>query len=133
LFGIQAVIRRQAQKLRASSVPPELHHLRILLAEDNTVNQRIAVRILEKLGWKVTVVNNGQEVLNILNDQTFDVILMDDNMPLLKRDRGHPGHPSGRKANRPACACHCHDSQCHGRGQGKISGIRNGWLCVQAH
>jgi len=67
----------------ASSVPPELNHLRILLAEDNTVNQRIAVRILEKLGWKITVVNNGQEVLNILNDQTFDVILMDDNMPLI--------------------------------------------------
>jgi len=66
-----------------SSVPPELNHLRILLAEDNTVNQRIAVRILEKLGWKVTVANNGQEVLNILNNQTFDVILMDDNMPLL--------------------------------------------------
>ncbi len=65
------------------SVPPELHHLRILLAEDNTVNQLIAVRILEKLGWKVTAVNNGQEVLNILNNQTFDVILMDDNMPLL--------------------------------------------------
>jgi PAS domain S-box-containing protein len=66
-----------------SSVPPELQHLRILLAEDNTVNQRIAIRVLEKLGWKVTAVSNGQEVLNILNDQTFDVILMDDNMPLL--------------------------------------------------
>jgi len=66
-----------------SSVPPELTNLRILLAEDNTVNQRIAVRILEKLGWKVTTVNNGQEVLDILNNQTFDVILMDDNMPLL--------------------------------------------------
>ena len=67
----------------ASSMPPELHNLRILLAEDNTVNQRIAIRILEKLGWKVTAVNNGQEVLNILNNQTFDVILMDDSMPLL--------------------------------------------------
>jgi len=66
-----------------SSVPSELQHLRILLAEDNTVNQRIASKILEKLGWKVTVVNNGQEVLDILNNQTFDVILMDDNMPLL--------------------------------------------------
>jgi CheY-like chemotaxis protein len=65
------------------SVPPELSNLRILLAEDNMVNQRIVVRILEKLGWKVTAVNNGQEVLNILNNQTFDVILLDDNMPLL--------------------------------------------------
>jgi signal transduction histidine kinase/ActR/RegA family two-component response regulator len=64
-------------------LPQELHHLRILLAEDNAVNQRIVVRILEKLGWKVTAVNNGQEVLDILNNQTFDVILMDVNMPLL--------------------------------------------------
>jgi len=66
-----------------SQMPPELQNLRILLAEDNTVNQRIATRILEKLGWKITCVGNGQEVLNILNDQTFDVILMDDNMPQL--------------------------------------------------
>lgn len=67
----------------AAMVPPELHHLRVLVAEDNALNQRLAVRILEKLGWKVTAVNNGQEVLDILNSQTFDVILMDDNMPLL--------------------------------------------------
>ena len=67
----------------ATTVPVELQNMRILLAEDNTVNQRIAIRILEKLGWKVTAVNNGQEVLNILNNQTFDVILMDDSMPLL--------------------------------------------------
>jgi PAS domain S-box-containing protein len=65
------------------SAPPEVQNLRVLVAEDNMVNQRIAVRVLEKLGWKVTAVNNGQEVLNILNDQTFDVILMDDTMPLL--------------------------------------------------
>ena len=64
-------------------MPLGLNNLRILLAEDNTVNQRIATRILEKFGWKVIVVNNGQEVLNALNNQTFDVILMDDNMPLL--------------------------------------------------
>jgi PAS domain S-box-containing protein len=66
-----------------SLVPSELKNLRILVAEDNTVNQRITSRILEKLGWKVIIVNNGQEVLNVLNNQTFDVILMDDNMPLL--------------------------------------------------
>ena len=81
------VLMRPRQKSRQAGngvlLPPELHHLRILLAEDNTVNQRIAVRILEKLGWKVTAVDNGQEVLDILNNQTFDVILMDDNMPVL--------------------------------------------------
>ncbi len=64
-------------------MPPEMHNLRILVAEDNMVNQRIVVRILEKFGWKVIAVNNGQEVLNTLNSQTFDVVLMDDNMPML--------------------------------------------------
>ncbi len=64
-------------------LPPELRTLRILLAEDNMVNQRIGMKILEKFGWSVTAVNNGQEVLNILNGQSFDVILMDDQMPVL--------------------------------------------------
>jgi CheY-like chemotaxis protein len=41
------------------------------------------MKVLEKFGWTVTPVNNGQEVLNILNGQSFDVILMDDQMPLL--------------------------------------------------
>jgi len=90
LFGFKPDVFGKSEsdpKVRAETavyaVPPELNNLRILLAEDNTVNQRIAVRVLEKLGWKITVVNNGQEVLDILNNQTFDVILMDDNMPLL--------------------------------------------------
>ena len=83
VFGDSSRDEKVGAEAGLSLVPPELHHLRILLAEDNTVNQRIAVRILEKLGWKVTAVSNGQEVLDILNKQTFDVILMDDNMPLL--------------------------------------------------
>ena len=83
MFGKLGNEQKTRSETVVSSVPPELHNLRILLAEDNTVNQRIAVRILEKLGWKITAVNNGQEVLDILNKQSFDVILMDDNMPLL--------------------------------------------------
>ncbi len=66
-----------------NALPPEVRNLRILLAEDNMVNQRIAMRTLEKFGWTVTPVNDGQEVLNILNGQSFDVILMDDVMPNL--------------------------------------------------
>jgi CheY-like chemotaxis protein len=77
------VNHKNTSETAVSSVPAALLNLRILIAEDNTVNQRIAVRILEKFGWKPTVVSNGQEVLNILNNQTFDVIVVDDNMPLL--------------------------------------------------
>ncbi len=64
-------------------LPETLRNLRILLAEDDPVNQRIAVKTVEKFGWKVTAVSDGQEVLDILEKQAFDVILMDDSMPKL--------------------------------------------------
>ena len=57
--------------------------LKILLAEDNIVNQKLAVRILEKYGQAVVVANNGQEALDALQLQTFDLLLMDVQMPIL--------------------------------------------------
>ena len=67
----------------STAIPEEVKHLKILVAEDNAINQKIATKMLEKFGWQVTAVVNGQEVLNILNGQSFDVILMDDQMPVL--------------------------------------------------
>lgn len=55
--------------------------LRILLAEDNVVNQKLAVRLLEKHGHAVTVAQNGNEVLAQLEHSPFDLILMDVQMP----------------------------------------------------
>ena len=55
--------------------------IRILLAEDNLVNQKVASRTLEKRGWEVIIANNGQETLDLLAKSHFDVILMDDHMP----------------------------------------------------
>jgi CheY-like chemotaxis protein/HPt (histidine-containing phosphotransfer) domain-containing protein len=55
--------------------------LRVLLAEDNPVNQTLAVRILEKLGHKAQVVNNGREALGRSQAEEFDLILMDVQMP----------------------------------------------------
>ena len=54
---------------------------RILLAEDNLVNQRLAVRLLEKQGHSVTVAANGKEALGALERDAFDVVLMDVQMP----------------------------------------------------
>jgi CheY-like chemotaxis protein len=55
--------------------------LKILLAEDNIVNQKVATRYLNRLGYEVDVVNNGLEALATLQKQTYDVILMDVHMP----------------------------------------------------
>ncbi|EXV04318.1 histidine kinase [Metarhizium robertsii] len=57
--------------------------LEILLAEDNTVNQRLAVKILEKYHHVVTVVGNGWEAVEAVKEKKFDVILMDVQMPIM--------------------------------------------------
>jgi CheY-like chemotaxis protein len=56
-------------------------NLRILLAEDNTVNQRVTMEMLNKLGCKADVVSNGIEVLAALERQHYDLVLMDVQMP----------------------------------------------------
>jgi PAS domain S-box-containing protein len=57
--------------------------LRILLAEDNAVNQMLAVRLLEKRGHTVVVVANGKQAVSEAESDRFDVVLMDVQMPLL--------------------------------------------------
>ncbi|MGB0383392.1 MAG: response regulator [Ardenticatenaceae bacterium] len=67
-----------------SQFDPEMgkrHPLHILLAEDNTTNQKLALRILERLGYRADVAANGLEVLEALDRQLYDVVLMDMQMP----------------------------------------------------
>jgi signal transduction histidine kinase/CheY-like chemotaxis protein len=61
--------------------PKETKMLRILLAEDNAINQKIASRVLEKQGHHVTVASDGREALALLDRDSFDVVLMDVQMP----------------------------------------------------
>ncbi|WP_020475639.1 response regulator [Zavarzinella formosa] len=63
-------------------VEPAGHRvLRILLAEDNPVNQRVAVRMLEKMGHTIIVANHGGEALAAMSGDRFDIVLMDVQMP----------------------------------------------------
>src|SRR5262249_23248864 len=66
----------------ASRAPQETHRpLRILLAEDNVVNQRLAARLMEKRGHTVVIVSTGREALVALSQEPFDLVLMDVQMP----------------------------------------------------
>ena len=58
------------------------HHLRILVAEDNPVNQKLILALLDKLGHSATLAANGEEVMAILTDGEFDIVLMDVFMPV---------------------------------------------------
>jgi two-component system sensor histidine kinase/response regulator len=81
--------RREKQSGSKAPVPlkdrriPQNRPMHVLLAEDNTVNQRLATRLLEKRGHRVTVANNGQEAIALLGHSSFDLVLMDVQMPLI--------------------------------------------------
>ena len=66
------------------SIDPEMathHPLRILLAEDNVVNQKLAMRLLQQMGYRADLASNGIEAVESVERQTYDVILMDVQMP----------------------------------------------------
>ncbi|KAF2093486.1 two-component osmosensing histidine kinase [Rhizodiscina lignyota] len=67
----------------AAPVSPHSKSFNILLAEDNAVNQRLAVRILEKYHHTVTVANNGLEAVEAIKKIRYDVVLMDVQMPVM--------------------------------------------------
>jgi two-component system sensor histidine kinase/response regulator len=75
------LIRSEARPLLPTHGAHTAARLQVLLAEDNEVNQRVAIKILEKAGHHVVPVGNGTEALKALFSQTFDVVLMDVQMP----------------------------------------------------
>ena len=76
--------------------------LRILLAEDNLVNQKLAMRLMEQMGYRADMASNGPEALESVACQTYDVALMDVQMPVIKRFRRAGGHEADPKPSRSA-------------------------------
>ena len=82
---LQHLLQKEEDKLpsiRTSNTPVQ-HRARILLVEDNPVNQLVAKGMLSKLGCDVVVASHGGEALSRLEQSTFDLVLMDCNMPVM--------------------------------------------------
>ncbi len=88
LMGLLASDNAAAAGQRSAPDKPKLdaqmaqrHPLRILLAEDNVVNQKLAMRLLQQMGYRADLASNGVEAIECVARQTYDVVLMDVQMP----------------------------------------------------
>ena len=74
-------VLRQAATNSAGLDAASSSQIRILLAEDNVVNQKVATHLLDRIGYRADIAANGLEVLEALKRQSYDVVLMDVQMP----------------------------------------------------
>ena len=74
-------VRASPERPKVGAGMAERHPLRVLLAEDNVVNQKLALRLLSQMGYRADVAGNGIEAIECIERQPYDVVLMDVQMP----------------------------------------------------
>lgn len=82
-FEAAEAVAAEVEPRRVLEAAPALDQVRVLMAEDNAVNQLVVRAMLEPLGVLLTVVDNGQDALEALGDARYDCVLMDINMPVM--------------------------------------------------
>jgi CheY-like chemotaxis protein len=76
-----ALVGRALDRKPIATSTPKGHPIRVLVAEDNVVNQKVAVKMLEKLGLRADVAADGREAVDLFAMQPYDLVLMDCQMP----------------------------------------------------
>ncbi|MEI8046023.1 MAG: response regulator [Bacteroidota bacterium] len=86
VLGVMSENRNRAKNLADHTIDKKLSDklpLKILLAEDNSTNQELVVTLMKKMGYTIDAVDNGKKVLEILEQKSYDIILMDVQMPVM--------------------------------------------------
>ena len=132
-FDKEVPVRERAAPARVSTEEElrKIRGARVLLAEDNEINQQVAQEMLERAGLVVSIANNGKEAVQKVKAETYDAVLMDIQMPVMGGIRGDPGDPEGWPVQ--GSADHRDDGPCHGRGSREKPGSRDERSCDQTH
>lgn len=107
IFGKQTLNSRSVEpEINLGNPPPtQAVTLKILLAEDHLVNQKVALQMLERMGHQTDIANNGLEAIALIHQKTYDVVLMDVQMPemngLEAAQKIQEAFSSGQLAYRP--------------------------------